>query len=88
MNNTAQQNQQRKETFCSSVKKSGTGTCKSCDDRYGSSLMSDDAEPDAVEASMLDDSDSDVSCGFSTVGVDEAAFSGIGEVVAGGAEEG
>lgn len=50
--------------------------------------MSDDAEPDAVEASMLDDSDSDVSCGFSTVGVDEAAFSGIGEVVAGGAEEG
>jgi len=44
--------------------------------------MSDDAEPDAVESSMLDDSDSDVSCGFSTVGVDEAGFSGIGEAVA------
>lgn len=46
--------------------------------------MSDDAEPDAVEASMLDDSDSDAtSCGFSTVDADETGSSGVGNAVAG-----
>lgn len=46
--------------------------------------MSDDDELDAVEASMLDDSDSDAtSCGFSTVDADEAGSVGAGDAVAG-----